>query len=478
VKFKIQVVVESESGETQLIQEVLQIEKGNLQPENLGLTLAQGKELLLQTQHSIVNQQITEYQKQQELCSHCGKKLLHKDKRTITHRTPFGKLKLQCQRLFNCACTKQATRSFNPVANLLKERTSPELLYLESKFASLMSYGLSSKLLQELLPIEGEINATSIRNNLHSLGKRLESELPEEAGILFEGCQRDWDRLPRPDLPLVVGMDGGYVRFYNRKTKTAGHFQVIAGKSIKADGTSKRFGMVYCYDTKPQRRVFEVLKSQGMQMNQQVTFLSDGEESIRELQYYLNPNAEHILDWFHITMRITVMKQIAKGITKEDVETGISSESIQKDLTSLKWYLWHGNVFKALSKIEDLIDSACALASDDYDTEPSLEAEKLCDYLEEFETYISKNGQYIPNYGERYRNGERISSSFVESTVNQVISKRFVKKQQMRWTPEGSHLLIQVRTQVLNDEWVSKFQQWYPGFRVNSEQNQRMSDAA
>jgi uncharacterized protein YlzI (FlbEa/FlbD family) len=82
VKFKIQVVVESESGETQLIQEILQIEKGNLQPENLGLTLAQGKELLLQTQRSIVNQQIAEYQKQQEFCSHCGKKLLHKDKQT------------------------------------------------------------------------------------------------------------------------------------------------------------------------------------------------------------------------------------------------------------------------------------------------------------------------------------------------------------------------------------------------------------
>jgi hypothetical protein len=40
VKFKIQVVVESELGETQLIQEVLQIEKGNLQPETLGLILA------------------------------------------------------------------------------------------------------------------------------------------------------------------------------------------------------------------------------------------------------------------------------------------------------------------------------------------------------------------------------------------------------------------------------------------------------
>ena len=226
-----------------------------------------------------------------------------------------------------------------------------------------MSYGLSSKLLQEVLPIEGKINPTSIRNNLHALGKQLESELPEEAGVLFEGCQRDWEKLPQPDLPLVVGMDGGYVRFYDRASKNSGNFQVIAGKSIKADGTSKCFGMVYCYDTKPQRRIFEVLKSQGMQMNQQVTFLSDGEESIRDLQYYLNPNAEHILDWFHITMRITVMTQIAKGIIKENVEASISSESIQEKLKRLKWSLWHGNVFKALSKIEDLIDDAYVLAS-------------------------------------------------------------------------------------------------------------------
>ena len=478
MKVKIQVVVESDNGETKIIQEVTQINRGCLQPENLGISLAEAKTLLQNTQTVLVEQQIAEYEKQHSSCQHCAKKLLHKDKRQIIYRTLFGKLRLKCNRLFHCGCTQQKTRSFTPIAKLLPSRTSPELLYLESKFASLMSYGLSSKLLQEVLPIEGEINATSIRNNLQAFGKRLESELPEEAGMLFEGCQRDWDKLPRPDLPLVVGMDGGYVRFYDRKSSQSGQFQVIAGKSIKADGTSKCFGMVYCYDTKPQRRVFEVLKSQGMQMNQQVTFLSDGEESIRNLQYYLNPNAEHILDWFHITMRITVMTQIAKGISQENLEVGISSESLQEELKRLKWSLWHGNVFKALSKIEDLIDSTYALALDDDAQETSLEAQKLCSHLEEFESYISKNEQYIPNYGDRYHNGERISSSFVESAVNQVISKRFVKKQQMRWTPEGAHLLIQVRTQVLNQEWSSKFQQWYPGLAVNSEQEQPVPQAA
>ncbi len=68
----------------------------------------------------------------------------------------------------------------------------------------------------------------------------------------------------------------------------------------------------------------------------------------------------------------------------------------------------------------------------------------------------------IPNYGERWRSGEAISSAFVESAVNQVISKRMVKKQQMRWSKRGAHLLLQVRTKVLNEELRETFDRWYP----------------
>ena len=40
-----------------------------------------------------------------------------------------------------------------------------------------------------------------------------------------------------------------------------------------------------------------------------------------------------------------------------------------------------------------------------------------------------------------------------------------VQKQQMQWTPEGAHLLLQVRTQVLNGEWEDTFRTWYPRFQ-------------
>jgi hypothetical protein len=56
-----------------------------------------------------------------------------------------------------------------------------------------------------------------------------------------------------------------------------------------------------------------------------------------------------------------------------------------------------------------------------------------------------------------------------EATVNRVVSKRMVKKQQMRWTPRGAHLLLQVRTPVLNDELATDFRRWYPRFMHASE---------
>lgn len=100
-----------------------------------------------------------------------------------------------------------------------------------------------------------------------------------------------------------------------------------------------------------------------------------------------------------------------------------------------------------------------------FDDDSQLDTKKLLKMAMEFQTYISNNQSYIPNYGERWRNGEAIATGFVESIVNQVISKRFVKKQQMRWTPKGAHLLLQVRISVLNEELQGKFKQWYPGLK-------------
>ena len=83
---------------------------------------------------------------------------------------------------------------------------------------------------------------------------------------------------------------------------------------------------------------------------------------------------------------------------------------------------------------------------------PFERSEKVADGLSDFETYICNNREFIPNFGERRRQGETISTAFVESTINQVVSRQFVKKQQMQFTLRGAHLLLQTRTRVLNED--------------------------
>jgi len=81
--------------------------------------------------------------------------------------------------------------------------------------------------------------------------------------------------------------------------------------------------------------------------------------------------------------------------------------------------------------------------------------------------YLQNNTDSLPDYGKRYRSGQRISSAFVESTVNQLIDKRMSKSQQMRWDPQSAHQLLQVRVRVVDGQLRDDFSNWYPRFPQN-----------
>jgi hypothetical protein len=100
---------------------------------------------------------------------------------------------------------------------------------------------------------------------------------------------------------------------------------------------------------------------------------------------------------------------------------------------------------------------------------------QLVKALSELRTYIGNNRHLIPNYGQRYHQGEAIATGFVESTVNQVVSKRFCKKQQMQWSKQGAHLLLQTRVKTLDGELGAVFKRWYPDMDLEVEE---MSAAA
>jgi len=81
---------------------------------------------------------------------------------------------------------------------LLPQRSTPELAYLQARFAAVTSYGLSATLLGELLPPGSPLHATAVRRQAHAVAQRLEDEPGAEQSSFIEGCPRDWSALGRP----------------------------------------------------------------------------------------------------------------------------------------------------------------------------------------------------------------------------------------------------------------------------------------
>lgn len=163
-------------------------------------------------------------------------------------------------------------------------------------------------------------------------------------------------------------------------------------------------------------------------------------------------------------MRLTVLGQMIKGACPADPDW---TRERLRDLEHLKWQLWHGHARHAIDAAQDLAEEAWAL-EDDLAGDAKAKAARLRFAADEVATCITRNAVHIVDYGERYRAGERISTGFVESTVNQVVAKRFGKRQSMRWTQAGAHLTLQARTQVLNGELENSFRRQWPGFQITA----------
>jgi hypothetical protein len=310
MNFRLELICVKEDG-TEERREVLTITKEQLAMETLGLTVAEGKALLSAVQTCVVEEQATTYLAQRRACATCGKPQRSKERRRSTGHTVFGPVAVPNPRWHRCACQERGPLTFGPTAQWLTGHTGPDLLYLETKWASLLPYAKVVDFLKDVLPVAETLNPETVRQHVHATATMMEQALGEEKDDLFDGTDDEWAAQPLPDGPMTIGIDGGFVR----ARRKAGFFEVIAGKSIVAFRRSeaedipsaKRFGFVQTYDTKPRRRLWELLKSQGMQENQAVLFLSDGGDTVRNLQTYLHPSSTHIIDWFHLTMKLTVL---------------------------------------------------------------------------------------------------------------------------------------------------------------------------
>ena len=157
------------------------------------------------------------------------------------------------------------------------------------------------------------------------------------------------------------------------------------------------------------------------------------------------PKARPILDWFQLTRRLTVRKRARYGEEAIDQLPTPYHDRLCRHLKSLKWRLWHGYRRGALNRIPALLFTLRLPAITG--TRAAVRVRRL---IKELKGYLNNNLDSLVNYGRRYRSGERISTAFMESAVKQLIDRRMSKSQQMRWSPQGVHWLLQVRAELVD----------------------------
>jgi hypothetical protein len=188
MKYAIQIVITTDEGQTET-RDIACVEREDLTPTTLGLTLAEGKAILKALQAVVVEQQLTVYLKSQRPCGYCGRLQRSKGYHTTQVRTVFGTISVQSPRLYRCPCQPHPTETFSPLAALLPEHLTPELLFLETKWAALVSYGVTAELLQEVLPIDDTLAPCTIREHVFTVAERLEQRLGEEQWCNCSGGQ-------------------------------------------------------------------------------------------------------------------------------------------------------------------------------------------------------------------------------------------------------------------------------------------------
>jgi len=139
MKIRVQLVVCDNNGHEATFTDVAVLEKDCQRIEHLGLTLSKAKQILAALQQRLVAH---------AQCEHCGTALRIKGYHPRTFRTLFGTVTLTSPRLYRCRRRqRRKTTIFRPLNALLTDSVAPERLFMETKWASLVSYGLTPRFL-------------------------------------------------------------------------------------------------------------------------------------------------------------------------------------------------------------------------------------------------------------------------------------------------------------------------------------------
>lgn len=117
----------------------------------------------------------------------------------------------------------------------MAERTHPELLYLQTRWASVLSYQRAADLLKDVLPIEAVPGTSSIKAEVRKVGAQLAAHEYQAGEHYFDGHPLHLPDVPQEHASHVMELDAGYVRAVPDRCDGRKSIGIITTRLIKPD---------------------------------------------------------------------------------------------------------------------------------------------------------------------------------------------------------------------------------------------------
>jgi len=213
LRFKLQLGVVADDDQPVSVDDLVVLNKDHERLEHLGLTLAEAKALLLELQHQILSPPGRRVPGLARALPSLRPKPW--PQRSQDHRLPH---------LVRLAGAGQPAAASVPMPALWLGIQQP------ARRVAARAYGTRAavpgeqvvvpglvwadlvKVLRDFLPVDTRLKAMSVRRDTMRVARRLEAELGPEPIFPLAGCPGECARLPAPPAPIIVGLDGGYLR--------------------------------------------------------------------------------------------------------------------------------------------------------------------------------------------------------------------------------------------------------------------------
>lgn len=393
---------------------------------NFGFTHEEQVKLVHSCQDALLKEQITLIESVVERCPNCpDRKLVKYGKRRSDYHDVFTdhKLTIGRKRCLDCNYEPGST-----IKTVLGHSMSADLVKLQTELGASHTYRESEKLFSMFSRSKRYINNHDrIKHTAEKVGYQVGALHHIESAVASSGAAEE----------LVINVDGGHI---NTTEEGKRSFEAMTAVIYRPEalvsndnGTRNTLTSKHCTasaldDGQKQminNTIVAALK-QGLSPQTIVTALCDGADNCWQIVEALTPlcaSITHILDWFHLSMKI-------QNIALPD--------DLKPKLVRIKWHLWRGKTENALKRLDSLIDDC-----------PKSYKQRL----EKLKTYIINNTAKIVNYRERQKNGLVFTSNLAESTVESLINQRCKGQQHMRWSREGLDPLLQLRAAIGSNDW-------------------------